>query len=270
MSVQDVAIYGAVGAFAGVLAGLLGIGGGLVIVPALSFVYAMRGVDGGHVQHLALGTSLASILFTSVASFLSHHRRGAVLWPAVVRISPGILAGGFAGTAIAGRLSTFELRAILVVFLYAVAVQFFIDRKLRPGRGLPEWPGFALAGAVIGIVSSLVGIGGGSLSVPFLVWCSVAVRTAVGTSAAIGFPIALAGTLGFVYQGLRVSGLPDFTLGFVHLPALAGIVVPSVLCAPLGARLAHRLPARRLRRLFAAFLFVAATRMLAGIVARSG
>jgi uncharacterized membrane protein YfcA len=260
--------YLGIGALAGALAGLLGVGGGLIIVPLLIATFSRQSLPAGSLMHLALGTSLASIVFTSISSFRAHHRRGAVDWGIVRRITPGILAGTFGGSWIAARLSTRPLTWLFTVFLYAVAVQMFLDRKPRPTREVPGTAGSTAAGGVIGVVSSLVGIGGGSLSVPFMTWCNVPVHRAIGTSAAIGFPIAVAGAAGYIVNGLRAPGLPPHTLGFVHLHALVGIVAASVATAPLGARLAHSLPVPRLKRAFAALLLVMGTRLLAGLLGR--
>jgi len=251
-----------------VLAGLLGVGGGLIIVPMLIVSFSRQGLPAEHLMHLALGTSLASIVFTSVSSFRAHQRRGAVDWGVVRRITPGILAGTFGGTWIASRLSTAFLTWVFTAFLYFVAAQMFLDRKPRPTREIPGAVGTGAVGAGIGVVSSLVGIGGGSLSVPFMTWCNVPVHRAIGTSAAIGFPIALAGSAGYLVNGLGAAGLPAHTLGFVHLHALAGIAAASMATAPLGARLAHRLPVRRLKRAFAALLLVMGTRLLLGLIRR--
>lgn len=258
--------YLGVGAVAGVLAGLLGIGGGLVIVPMLVFCLTRQGIAPQAVMHIALGTSMASIMFTAVSSFMAHHKRGAVHWPAVGLIVPGILVGTFLGSYVAARLSTNFLKVFFVVFLYYVAFQMLVNKKPRPSSGLPGKAGMFGAGSIIGLVSSLVGIGGGTLSVPFLMWCNLAVHHAIGTSAAIGFPIAVAGTAGYVLNGLHTKGLPDFSLGYIYLPALAGIVAASVLTAPLGVRLAHRLPVAKLKRVFAVLLIITGTRMLAGLI----
>lgn len=263
-----VVIYLGIGAVAGVLAGLLGVGGGLIIVPMLVATFSHQGLPAASLMHLALGTSLASIVFTSVSSFHAHHQRGAVDWGIVRRITPGILAGTFGGSWVASRLATTPLTWVFTVFLYAVAVQMFFDRKPLPTREIPGSAGTSAVGALIGIVSSLVGIGGGSLSVPFMAWCNVPLHRAIGTSAAIGLPIALAGAAGYVLSGLGAAELPPHTLGFVHLHALAGIVAASVVTAPLGARLAHRLPVPRLKRAFAVLLLAMGTRLLVGLLGR--
>lgn len=258
--------YVVLGAAAGVLAGLLGIGGGLVIVPMLTFVFTAQGVAHDHILHLALGTSLASILFTSVSSMRSHHKREAVLWPVVLKIAPGILFGTFAGAWIASRLSTNFLKGFFGGFLIYVATQMLLGIKPKPSRDIPGSAGIFGAGTVIGIFSSLVGIGGGTLSVPFLTWCNIKIHRAIGTSAAIGFPIAVAGSLGYVLNGSRIPDLPPGSLGYVHLTALLGIVSASVLTAPLGARLAHTLPVDRLKRIFALLLYLVSIRMILSVL----
>jgi uncharacterized protein len=254
-------MYIALGAFAGVLAGLLGVGGGLVIVPVLSFIFTSQGLPEAHILHLALGTSLASIMFTSTSSLWAHHKRGAVDWRVVRRISAGIMVGTFAGSWIAAQLSTRFLKGFFVVFLYYVATQMLLNIKPKPHRQLPGWAGMSGVGGMIGGVSSLVGIGGGTMSVPFLVWCNIAIHRAIGTSAAIGFPIALAGALGYVVNGLSAA-LPPYSLGFVYLPALLGIAATSIITAPLGAKLGHSLPIDKLRKIFALLLIVVGTKML--------
>jgi uncharacterized membrane protein YfcA len=256
------ALYLATGAFAGFVAGLLGVGGGLVIVPVLTFIFAAQHFPESYVVHLALGTSLASILFTSFSSLRAHHLHGAVIWQVVRRITPGILAGTLLGTAVAARLSTAFLKAFFVVFLYYVATQMILGIRPKPTRELPGRAGMFGAGALIGAVSSWVGIGGGTLSVPFLTWCNVRLHQAIGTSAAIGFPIAAAGAAGYILNGLPVRALPAYSLGFVYLPALAGLVAASIPTAPLGARIAHRLPVARLKKIFAFLLYFLGTRML--------
>lgn len=258
--------YLGVGAVAGVLAGLLGIGGGLIIVPMVVFCLTWQGIPQEFIMHIALGTSMASIMFTSVSSFWAHHKRGAVRWLVVRRIVLGILLGTFLGSCIAARLSNNFLKGFFVIFLYYVAIQMLTNRKPEPSRELPGQIGMFGVGNVIGVVSSLVGIGGGTLSVPFMMWCNLGVHEAIGTSAAIGFPIAIAGTAGYIFNGIQVSGLPDYSLGFTYLPALAGIVCASVLTAPLGVHLAHSLPVDRLKRVFAILLIVVATRMLISLI----
>ncbi|MHB1074924.1 sulfite exporter TauE/SafE family protein [Thiobacillus sp.] len=256
------AAYGGLGLAVGFVAGLLGVGGGLIIVPVLIMLLHTHGQAVGMEPQLALGTSLATILFTSLSSVRAHHRRGAVEWPLVRRIAPGIVLGTLAGAALAARMPATVLKIFFVVFLFYAAIQMWLDFKPAPHRGLPGRMGISLTGGVIGVVSSWVGIGGGTLSVPFMLWHNVPLHRAIATSAAIGFPIAFAGAAGYVLGGWTASGLPAGSLGFVYLPALAGIVLGSVLTAPLGARTAHRLPVRPLKRVFALLLFTLALRMV--------
>jgi len=252
----------AAGAGAGMLAGLLGIGGGIIVVPVLLPVFLAQGVSGEVVMQLAIGTSLATMSLTSLSSARAHHRRGAVSWPVVWRIAPGVVAGGLLGAAIAEFLAARTLYLLFSALMIAIGVEFIVGDKSRARRGLPGGAGLTGAGLAIGTVAALMGIGGGSMMVPLFTWCGMPVRNAVGTSAAVGFPIALSGTLGFVWAGRGAAGLPPLTLGYVSGPALAGIVVASVLCAPLGARLAHAVPERVLRGVFGAFLVVVGVRML--------
>jgi uncharacterized membrane protein YfcA len=258
--------YLGIGSVAGVLAGLLGIGGGLVIVPMLIFCLTRENIPAEYIMHVALGTSMASIIFTSASSFWAHHKRGAVHWDVVRRLVVGIFVGTFLGTCVAARLSTDFLKGFFILFLYYVAIQMLTDKQTKPSRSLPGTWGMFGVGNVIGAVSSLVGIGGGTLSVPFMIWCNIPVRHAIGTSAAIGFPIAIAGTIGYIYNGLNVSGLPAGFLGYISLPALAGFVSASIFTAPIGVRLAHWLPVPRLKRIFAGLLVIVATRILYGLL----
>lgn len=256
-----------VGLLAGFLAGLLGIGGGVVIVPLLSMVFESLGVAHERVLPLALGTSLATILLTSVSSARAHHLRGAVDWSALRRLVPGILLGAGAGSLVAPRIPVFALRLFFACFLVFVAVQMALPKKsgAKEAKALPLG-GWILGGLAIGLVSSLVGIGGGTLTVPFMIFAGAAATVAVGTSAAAGFPIALASTVGYVVGGWKATDLPTWSLGFVHLPAFACIAASSFVVAPLGARLSHRLPVAVLRRLFALFIAMMAVKMFWGMV----
>ncbi|MFO7593915.1 MAG: sulfite exporter TauE/SafE family protein [Pseudomonadota bacterium] len=256
--------YAGLGAFAGVLAGLFGVGGGLIIVPVLAILFTHSDMAPPVIMHLAIGTSLATIVFTSLSSVYAHHRRGAVQWPVVLRLTPGIILGAWLGAAVADRLPSESLRIIFGVFELLVALQMGLNLKASAHRGLPGRLGMGLTGGAIGSVSAIVGIGGGTMTVPFLQWCNVPMRQAVATSAACGLPIALAGALGFVVSGWNNLSLPPMSSGYLYWPAFTGIVIASVLFAPLGARLAHTLPAVQLKRLFALFLALLGLRMLLG------
>ena len=258
--------YLATGAFSGFFAGLLGIGGGLIMVPILVFVLEAEGIPGAHVLHLALGTSMAAIAFSAAAGVRAHHAHGAVVWKAVLGVTPGIVFGTLIGTTLAASLKTKSLSILFTVFVYLAAGQILLNFKPKPGGGLPGKTVMFAVGGVIGTVSSLVAVGGGIMSVPFLTWCNVSMHRAIGTSAAIGIPIAVAGTLGYIANGLRAGALPDYSLGYVYLPALLGLAAASMVTAPLGARTAHRLPVQTLKRVFAVFLLVLATKMLYGLL----
>ena len=255
-------LYLALGAFSGFFAGLLGIGGGSVMVPLLVMLFTAEGIGGGDVMHMALGTSMAAILFTSLSSVRTHHRHGAVEWRVVKNITPGILLGTLLGARLASRFSSVGLAILFAVFISYVAVQMIMGFKPKPSRAMPSGLVTAGVGVGIGAFSCLVAIGGGALSVPFMLWCNVRAQNAIGTSSAIGFPIAVGGALGYIASGWNISTLPPYSLGFVYLPAVAGMVAASVLTAPLGATLTHRLPVKRLRQIFAAVLLLLALSML--------
>jgi uncharacterized membrane protein YfcA len=256
-------VYIGLGLFTGFSAGLLGIGGGLVMVPALTMIFAAQaGFPPAEVLHMALGTSMATIIFTSLSSLRAHHQHDAVLWKVVLQITPGILLGTLLGTLFASRVSARPLAVFFTCFVCFVAIQMILNLKPKPSRQLPGAAGVFSVGLGIGSISALVAIGGGAFTVPFLTWCNVRVQKAIGTSAAVGFPIAVGGTLGYIYNGWGHADLPALSLGFVNLPALAWLVPPSMLMAPLGARLAHRLPVATLKRVFAALLIALATKMV--------
>lgn len=259
--------YAALGVFAGFVAGLFGVGGGLTIVPLLVILFAAQGFPVEHSLHLALGTAMAGIAFTSLSSMRAHHGHGAVRWDIVKVFAPGLVAGTFGGSFVATAIPTRPLAAVFTAIVSYAAASMLLDRKPRPHRQLPGPVGlFSVAGS-IGIVSSLVAAGGGFLTIPFMVFCNVPIHQAVGTSAALGFPIAVAGTLGYLASGFGVAGRPDHSFGYIYLPALAGVVVMSVLVAPLGARLAHRLPVRQMKRAFGVFLALMAAHMLYRLLA---
>jgi uncharacterized membrane protein YfcA len=258
--------YLALGATAGFFAGLLGIGGGGMMVPVLAVVFSAQSLSADHVMHLALGTSLATIVFTSLSSLRAHHAHGAVEWKIVRAITPGILVGTFLGAQLVSHVSTRVLAMFFVGFMAYVSIQMIVNAKPQPSRELPGNGGMFGVGAVIGGLSSLVAIGGGSLSVPFMTWCNVPMRRAIGTSAAIGFPIALTGTVGYMVSGYGSGGLPLGSVGFIYLPVLAVLIVASMITAPLGAKLAHRLPVAVLKRIFAGVLMALSAKMLHSLI----
>lgn len=247
-------IYLTVGAIAGLIAGLFGVGGGLIIVPVLVYLFTRQGMGSGVLVHLAVGTSLATIVFTSISSIYAHHKRGAVLWAVFWRLTPGIVIGAIVGAAIADWMPSLVLRRFFAIFEWFVALQLLFNTRANPSRNIPGRVGLFAAGNLIGTVSSIVGIGGGTLTVPFLVWCNVVMRKAVATSSACGLPIAIAGATGFIVLGWSTTSGLEWSLGYLYLPALIGIVASSMVFAPLGARLAHSLPADKLKRLFGLLL----------------
>lgn len=257
-------LYLALGAVAGVLAGLLGIGGGLVLVAALVWLLPTQGVPAGLAVHVALATALASIILTGLSSARAHHRRGSVLWPTVAWLVPGLLLGGWLGSLVATRLDGEWLRGFIAAYCYLAALQLGLDwpkaKQERPDA--PRGPGYTACGGFIGAISALVGIGGGSMTVPLLVWRGVRPVRAVGTSSACGVAIALASAAGYAAHGPAPGSLPAGSWGYVFVPAAVGIALASVLTAPLGTRLAHRLSGQALRRLFAVFLVLVGTSLL--------
>jgi uncharacterized membrane protein YfcA len=254
-------LYVVVGAAAGLLAGLLGVGGGVVVVPCLAFAFRAQGLADRYVMPLALGTSLAAIVVTASASVRAHHRRGAVEWVIVRNLAPGLVLGALGGAWCASWVSSTVLVSLFAAFLWAVATRLVFDGPPRVTRELPGLGGLIVVGSAIGIVSGMMGVGGGTLSVPFLLRHRVTMPRAIGTAAAAGLPIALAGAAGYLVTGLGLSGLPSQNVGFVYFPALVGVAAASVVTAPLGARLAHRMPTDRLKTVFAGLLYVVGAKL---------
>lgn len=253
----------ALGVGTGFLAGLLGIGGGMVMVPFLTYIMTSRGAGPDLAVKMAIATSMATIIFTSLSSMRAHHKKGAVQWATVKSFAPGLVLGAIlASLGIFSLLKGSALAIFFALFVGFSATQMFLDRKPKPGRDLPGPAGMTLAGTVIGFLSGLVGAGGAFASIPFMSWCNVPIHRAVATSAALGFPIALFNAVGYIISGKNVSGLPEGSLGYIWLPALACIAVTSMLMAPWGARTAHRLDVKRLKRVFAFVLYVLASYML--------
>ncbi len=244
------------GLLIGYFAGLLGIGGGMLMVPFMVFVLSSQGVGDAVLVKVAVATSLATICFTSLSSVWAHHQKGAVLWPVALVLAPGILIGSLAGANLAVALPAKALTVFFAVFVTFSATQMLLNKKPKPGRSLPGAIGMFGVGSVIGVLSSMVGAGGAFVSVPFMTWCNVSIHKAVATSAALGFPIALAGSLGYVLAGLGRPDLPAGALGYVYVPGLISIALGSMLTAPLGARAAHRMDIAPLKKIFALFLYL--------------
>lgn len=264
------------GAAVGFFAGLLGVGGGGIMVPVLTSIFIASGVAPGQQVHLALATSMAAIIVTSFASARSHHRHHAVLWPVVWRMTPGIVVGTLIAAFVAALVSSYYLALFFCIFMAYVALQLLLNVKPKASRTLPQTPALLAAGFTIGSISALVAIGGGSLTVPFLTWCNIKMQQAIGTSAALGLPIAVSGTLGYVLSGYSNSGaghavesatvLPWGCLGYVYLPAVLLISMVSYLTAPVGVRLAQRLPVSTLKKIFALLLVSLSGKMLHAVL----
>ena len=255
--------YIGLGVVAGFIAGLFGVGGGLIIVPVLILIFQSNQFSPDVIVHMAIGTSLATIIFTSISSVYAHHfRHKAVRWDVVKQLAPGIIIGTFTGAVIADAISASMLQKFFGFFELFVALQMALNLKAHAARILPRFVGMFSAGTGIGLISSIVGIGGGTLTVPFLSWCNVKIQEAIATSSACGFPIAVAGCVGFIFTGWNEVGLPEDSFGYIYWPALLSIVISSVLLAPVGAWFAHWLSAVKLKRFFALVLFLLGLRML--------
>ena len=251
------------GTFTGFLAGLLGIGGGMIMVPFITYILSQRGVSDSLAVKMAIATSMATIIFTSLSSVRAHHKRGTVMWPLVGRLAPGIVLGSMlaslgAFTAVKGQY----LALFFALFVGFSAFQMMRNVKPKPARNLPGPAGQFGAGGLIGFLSGMVGAGGAFISVPFMTWCNVPMHNAISTAAALGFPIAVANVTGYIISGMGAQGLPEGTLGYIFLPALLVIAAASVTIAPWGVRAAHALPVPKLKRIFSVLLFGLAAFML--------
>lgn len=250
----ELASYLAIGAATGFFAGLLGIGGGTIIVSSLALMFAAQGFSAPYVMHMAIGTSLAAIMAGAWASFRTHHRHNSVDWAVVRMMVPGLLVGVLAGAVIARFSNTTFLKGFFLGFMALIIAQLVLNLKPKAARALPGTVGLTAMALFIGMASSFFGGGAAAIGVPFLTWCDMTTHRAIGTVAAMGFPLAIAGAVGYALAGISVDGLPTGSVGFVYLPAFIGISISSLLVAPFGARLAHKLTGPTLRRIFAAFL----------------
>jgi len=255
-------IYLLAGAIAGLIAGLFGVGGGSVVVPVLVVLFEAQGFSPELLTHMAIGTSLATIVFTSMSSVLNHHRLGSVNWSVLRPMSLGIVLGAVLGVATVLQIKGEVVKQLIGGFAILVSVRMFLQSSVEATRPLPSVTVLAPVGAVVGWVSSIFGIGGGTLSVPFLSRYALPMTQVVGTAAACGLPIAIAGALTNIVLGHGVENRPEWSLGYVFLPALAGISIASVIFAKVGAKLAHRLPANMLKKLFAGALLLVGIKFL--------
>ncbi|MBT5922755.1 MAG: sulfite exporter TauE/SafE family protein [Cellvibrionales bacterium] len=259
---MDWLLFLIVGAFAGLLAGLFGVGGGAIIVPILILIFSQQGFEAGLLTHLAIGTSFAIIVVTSFGSVSAHHRLGNVNWLVVKSMAPGLIVGVVLGAVIATELAGRHLQLAIAVFLMLVAVQMFFALQPRALFGLPRRSVLVSSGVVIGGASAFFGIGGGSLTVPFLAACNQVMKRAVATSSACGFPIAVFGALAYGVKGLSVSGLPSLATGYIYWPAFVGVAIASIPFTRMGAMLAERVADKILKRSFALLLFLIGLQLL--------
>ncbi len=266
---MEILIFLIIGALAGFAAGLFGVGGGTIIVPLLFIVFTQMDYSPDIIMHLALGTSLATIMVTSISSLMAHNKKGAVMWPVFKNLAPGLAIGCFLGAGIAGQISGLYLQLIVGIFLLWVAYKMLFGGKKQVASHandvsnanhnnikLPSKPKQLAAGGIIGIASAIFGIGGGSLTVPYLTRYNVVMQKAVGTSAACGLPIAIAGALGYMVFGAQAQINVPNTIGFVHIYAFLGISIMSFFTAKLGAKVAHILSPELLKKCFALLLTV--------------
>ena len=259
----EYSIFILLGVFSGLIAGLLGIGGGLIVVPMLLFIFPLIGLpDNGHMVHLAIGTSLATIVFSSIASVHTHNRHGGVQWPLFLKISPGVVIGSILGASIAHYLPGDILKKVFGVIEILIALQMGLGKQPSPHRNLPGTVPLSFLGLSVGSIASIMGMGGGALTTPFFLWCNVAARSAIATSAAIGLPSSLAGAAGYIVTGWGEAGLPAWSFGYIYLPALISIVIPGLFFARIGANLTQKLPAKTLKRIFSIVLVILGINML--------
>ena len=262
---QWMLVYVAIGAFIGFFAGMLGMGGGGIQVPLTTMAFAAQGFPREHMLHVALGTAMATVIFTSMSSLRAHNRHKAVNWDVLRRLVPGIVVGTGLGTVLARHIPTFPLAVIFTVFVLYMASSMLFNWKAKPTRHLPGPVGIFIAGTAIGVCSALAAMGGATLTIPFLVFCNVPFHMAIGTASAVGFPIAVVGSIGYLVNGWGAPGLPAQTVGFIYVPALIGFTVGSIVLAPMGARLAHRTSERSFKRIFAIVIGALGLKMLVAL-----
>ena len=262
ITIQTIAIYALTGIFAGLMGGMLGLGGGIIIVPVLHYIFTQQGFASSVVMHQAVTTSLATIIITSLFATYTHHQKKAVSWPIVNRIAPGVLLGACLGALVADSLSSNILRIFFGLFEILVAIQIWFEIRPMSNISLPDTGGFIISGLGIGLFSTLLGIGGGTLTVPFLLWCNLNIRNAVAISSACSFPIAAAGTTAFIIAGWDSLNIFRHSIGYLYWPAALIIVAMTIFFAPIGARLAHYLPIEILKRSFATLLMIVGIKML--------
>ncbi len=255
-------LYGIVGAIAGFLAGMLGIGGGLILVPTLIFIFSSLGFSSEIITQLALGSALATIAFTAGSAVYTHHKAKMIDWPIVLKLAPALALGAYLGSLLIYLFSKLYWNYLFGSFCIFMSLKMMVHWKPHPGRQLPTWPWLSAAGVLIGSISSLLGIGGGTLIVPFLSWRQVPIKRAIGASSACGLLISIGGSFGYLSTGWGTPNLPQFSLGFIYIPALTGIVATSIFFAHLGAKATHSLPVIQIKRVFSILLALIGAKFL--------
>ncbi len=262
LSFLEVGLYLLTGSVAGLLAGLLGVGGGLFIVPVLLFLLPASGIESQQLMTICVATSLCTIVITSLSSVIAHQKHQSILWPVFWRFVPGIILGALSGAVIADLVSQQLLKSLFAVSVILISIKMLFHLQPKAISTIPGFFGLSASGTMIGCLSAMIGIGGGALTVPLLNYWKTPMAKAVATSATCGLPIAIAGTIGFIITGLDQEDLPLYSSGYVYWPAVLGIISTSVLFAPLGAKFAHKISARLLSRFFAFFLLIVGGKML--------
>lgn len=250
------------GSIAGFIAGLFGVGGGIVVVPVTLWVLKTQQIESEYIQHIAVGTSLTVMVFTTFMSSLGHYRKKAINFEVLKGMAPGIVAGSIIGSMLASKIPSESLQIVFIVFAYLVAVKTIFGFNPNSSLSLPKTAGIFSIGTLFGGISGLLGIGGGVFNVPFLLACKVPIKKAVGTSAALSWSVAISGAVSYMWQGVNVSGLPEGTLGFCYLPVAVTLTITTILFAPLGVRLTHKLPPKLMRIIFGIMLLGIATKIL--------
>ncbi len=261
---MDLLIFLAAGLTAGFAAGLLGSGGGTIVVPVLVLIFSLHGFSRALTMHMAIGTSLGIMIFTSISSVWAHNKQGGILWPVFKKMLPGLILGCIIGVSIAGFLPGQVLHLVFAIFVFLVAIQLGFDFHPKGQRQLPKTKGLFAMGTIVGSVAAILGIGGSVINVPFFRYCRVKMVNTIATAATCGLPIAVLGTIGFAYIGWDKPKLPPWSIGYVHMPALIGVAIGTMLFAPIGAKLAHKLPSKTLRIIYALVLVVIGIGMLVG------
>lgn len=262
LSIEWILLYAALGAFVGFMSGLLGVGGGGLLVPVLVSIFIRQDIHTDHVVHVALATSLACMLFTSISSIRAHTSQGSVMWDVVKGMAPGIMVGAFMATQIASHFKSDYIAIFFTLFMVAVALQTLLKWQPKPSKKQSSLFGLTLAGISIGFVSALAAVGGGVLTVLYLRFKHIGIKSAIGTSAAIGLPIAITGTIGYMMNGWNMMADQPYTLGFIHIPAFLAITMASVISAPSGARCSQHLPESTLKKLFTLVCLAISVKML--------